>query len=162
MLGLEQRNCKLSSGPLTRTFSKIAISHDGIQVEQQDYHLWLLTCCMAGCVKQAGHLHCHCSTDNNPEELCKIAATLKPSDPAIQLKKQGKFYSSLVKSIADNCWTAWRLCGWSCCRLQILGLHSGTCSWISTRTPPTLPRHTIINLANFCLSFKLEGGKWSI
>eukprot|EP00961_Rhodomonas_salina_P123818 1668713-Rhodomonas_salina.1 len=43
------------------------------------------------------------STSNNPEELRKIAETLKPTDPAVQLKNQVKFYGSLVKSIADNC-----------------------------------------------------------
>eukprot|EP00961_Rhodomonas_salina_P213646 2885150-Rhodomonas_salina.1 len=43
------------------------------------------------------------SSSNNPEELCKIAETLKPTDPAVQLKNQAKFYCSLVKSIADNC-----------------------------------------------------------
>eukprot|EP00961_Rhodomonas_salina_P225246 3045318-Rhodomonas_salina.1 len=97
------------------------------------------------------------SADNNPDELKRIAATLKPSDAAIQLKNQAKFYGRLVKSIADNC------------------------SEIVSRVPPTTPNpgtalwnvlldqyqnsaniakaRTIINLANFCRSFK--GGKWS-
>eukprot|EP00961_Rhodomonas_salina_P193224 2608250-Rhodomonas_salina.2 len=98
------------------------------------------------------------SAYNNPDELKKIAATLKPADPAIQLKNQAKFYGCLVKSITDNC------------------------SEIVSRIPPSTPNPgtalwnvlldqyqnsaniakvlTIINLTNFCLSFK--GGKWSM
>eukprot|EP00961_Rhodomonas_salina_P178354 2405780-Rhodomonas_salina.1 len=95
------------------------------------------------------------STDNNPEELLKIATQLKPTDPAVQLKNQAKFYGRLVKSITDNC------------------------PEIVLQVPPTTPNpgtalwnvlldqyqnsvniskaQTLINLANFCLSFK--GGK---
>ena len=86
-----------------------------------------------------------------------MAKQLKPADEATQLKNQVLFYGKLVKSIADHC------------------------SEIVSRVPPTTPApgtalwnvlleqyqnaaniakaSTIINLSNFCLSFK--GCKWS-
>eukprot|EP00961_Rhodomonas_salina_P228616 3089941-Rhodomonas_salina.1 len=85
--------------------------------------------------------------DNNPDVLKKIAATLKPLDHAIQLKNQAKFYWRLIVSsvppTTPNPGTAlWNV---------LLDQYQNSANIAKART--------IINLANFCLSFK--GGKWS-
>eukprot|EP00961_Rhodomonas_salina_P204904 2765955-Rhodomonas_salina.1 len=87
-----------------------------------------------------------------------IAATLKPSDPAIQLKNQAKFYGCLVKSIADNCSEI-------VSRVPPTTLNPWTTLWNVLldqyqNSANIAKEHTIINLANFCLSFK--GCKWSM
>eukprot|EP00961_Rhodomonas_salina_P284274 3842360-Rhodomonas_salina.1 len=75
------------------------------------------------------------SADNNPPEIRKMAKQLKPADEATQLKNQARFYGKLVKSIADHC------------------------SEIQYQNAVNIAKaSTIINLSNFCLSFK--GSKW--
>eukprot|EP00961_Rhodomonas_salina_P183375 2475044-Rhodomonas_salina.1 len=95
------------------------------------------------------------SADNDPEELHKIAATLKPTDPAVQLKNQAKFYRCLVKSITDNCPEI-------VLRVPPTTPNPGTVLWNVLldqyqNSANIVKARTLINLANFCLSFK--GGK---
>eukprot|EP00961_Rhodomonas_salina_P180531 2436885-Rhodomonas_salina.2 len=86
------------------------------------------------------------SADNNPEELLKIAATLKPTDTVIQLKNQAKFYGRLlIPPTTLNPGTAQAL--WN----VLLDQYQNSANIAKVLT--------LINLANFCLSFK--GGKWS-
>eukprot|EP00961_Rhodomonas_salina_P223982 3028749-Rhodomonas_salina.1 len=97
------------------------------------------------------------STDNNTEELCKVAEMLKPTDPEVQLKNQAKFYGCLVKSIADNCPEIVSL-------IPPTTLNPGTALWNVLldqyqNSANIAKARTLINLANFCLSFK--GRKWS-